>query len=190
MFRLILILLATIGLTGCAGNPDTFKLKGNWLDGEKAIIQYALNDWCNTSKGEYCGSIGDDGDSSIIFSKKTAKQSGRNGSNIVGPDGASTIIIYNRRAFYEWNTTWLSRTLKHELGHHFRGQGHIKGYGNVMNPCGDSSKNMLTTEDVESTLDRAVTCASETENPERSISDVELDIAEVELDADEQFDTD
>lgn len=163
--RVLTILFLIV--TGCADYSNTYELEG-FDDTEKEVIQAAIDTWCDASQGDHCGHIGHNTEaSSISLSDETGRESGDYGVCILGPNNIDDIIIYDNKDKEDWLAI-LHKVTLHELGHHYRGKGHLpKGQGYVMDPCGKSIGSVLTKKDLDSEYDESITCHSDDGNPKK-----------------------
>lgn len=144
--KILVVTLALI-VSACAGNKNTFRLKGEWTDWEIVAAQDAFDEWCDVSEGKYCATISDENDGSeLVLSDLTAEETGRAGY-YQGRLPRPVLTVYRNRQNKEWLNS-VRLVVLHELGHHFRGHGHLPE-GNVMQPC-TNNVNSLTKADLES----------------------------------------
>lgn len=156
---LIAILFAIMSVA-CGTKPDTFNLKGNgWTDEKKALVQSAMDEWCEASAGKYCAEIGE-GDSNIYLTSDTVAEKKSFGRSHKAPEGATNIEVFKDLESETEGVEDISlyRTMIHELGHHFRkSMGHLKGGSNgVMVSCDPNRLENLSVTDADLTGELAI----------------------------------
>lgn len=152
------MVLCMVMLIGCKGNSDTFTTQG-FTEEERVVIGEALAEWCEASNHNYCGNLGgsvtEDGTSSFVFSENAPIPSTANIFH--GPDREDVITIFNNRSSVNWLDKLMNSSL-HELGHHFRGYGHLSNDNqHIMSPC-VTELVRLTPGDISETLDIGNVC--------------------------------
>lgn len=155
---LALMLVSALALAGCADDPNLFVAVGDWSDDELAIVQDAMDEWCESSDGRYCAHLGDGSDNakgnSVIV--LTEDHPDRYGRTRFADHWWDTIEIDNERGYHLWRES-LRRVVLHELGHHFHHSPYHLPAGNVMEACGEST-HALTALDVAGEYRREYDC--------------------------------
>jgi hypothetical protein len=132
-----LLLLGLLALVGCGEMDDGFVTVG-LTDEETVSVQIALDQWCGGSEERMCSRLNPKGTSSIGL---TAALGNSHTAEAYRNEGVTQILVADDRANPQWLDCFGTNIL-HELGHHFRGSGHLDmdPLQNVMvqkgNPCG------------------------------------------------------
>ena len=153
MTKFLLVALAL--LSGCAeAQTPNFRVEGFTAD-EIEVIQDSLDQWCEVSNGKYCEVIDQNASNVIRFDSNWSKAN--LGTTLLDGD-THTITIYNNKDTWDDWYGLLNSVVLHELGHHFRGDGHLAPMGNdVMSACGNMTTE-LTEDDVNGDLLKSNVC--------------------------------
>lgn len=123
------VTFALAGLSGCANNPDAFRLDGSVSAEHRALWACALDAWCEASAGRLCGSLSASGDSlgldtdtiyedadGVVLGQHTARAAGASRVEMVR--GVKADVYYT--------------VLAHEIGHHWGAHDQPGGFEGLM----------------------------------------------------------
>lgn len=156
-----IIPLFTIALAaqGCkpgrADNCDVFRTNG-FTEDEIVVVQDAIDEICEKTKGIHCATLGDEGDSTLdvvaqVSCPGNTASPGHvfGGCNTQNPDTEiSHITVRADRENPEWLTN-LHKKVRHELLHHLRGDKTHLPAGNALAPSIEQQGQYVTDLDVQ-----------------------------------------